>query len=200
MSGISAIGTSGRSTLIAIAISMSFTVYLFWQESLRRNSTAPQTRQSSVFDRVTLVVHARINEKCLVDVTDYAAATRTVTQVDTRYDAGTIGIISALKTHKQPKGGLVTFSVTGPKRWETAIDLSVGATYILFLEPSEVIRQLELPANLLPSVPPYEFGIREIGFAIVDGRLRPVVAGGELDKYDGQLLMDFIREMRLLKK
>jgi hypothetical protein len=74
---------------------------------------------------------------------------------------------------------------------KTFVELTLDQLYLLLLDPAPTVQRLKL------KTPNYVFTTPQGGFRIEkDGRLRPIVPGGELDAYAGRNVDELIREVQ----
>jgi hypothetical protein len=79
-------------------------------------------------------------------------------------------------------------------RGQQPLRFEFGRYYLLLLNPSSTIYRGASAATV--NMDWYAFAVPQAGFEIVNGRLRPLTTGGELDAYKGRLADDVIKEIR----
>ena len=141
------------------------------------------------FDRAAVIITATVSGRCETATTgDRVEWVERQSPISFGTDTpDVIQLNGRLATDPDPSSGGLTIVQSLNSRF---IELTLGEGYLLLLNPAPISRMLRLPEPL------YVFAVPQGGFRMDrQGRLVPLVAGGELDVYRGRYLREVIAEI-----
>jgi len=164
--------------------------------------TRTRSAEEYIFDRPSIVLIARIVERCESEETDMEGQSLPGAETKARFwTSVNARAVQVLRVNDRPSDEpdlrYGYFLLEQQDRGEQPIRLEFARRYVFLLKPSPGLFSHWVPArDSADHLPPYALAIPQGGFEIVAGRLRPLVKGGPLDAYDGWLLSDLIKELR----
>lgn len=147
---------------------------------------------ASVFGKPDVIVMARVIQKCEAEQQgDVAMIPK---EIGTIFRYFMAHYTEPVRVNKRAAGdpdlAMVKFYFRAPLEGPAALPLSLGHTYVLLLDAIQYF----------PPGPDYTIAHPQVGFEIVEAsgqrRVRPIIRGGELDRFDGQRLDDVLTEIR----
>jgi hypothetical protein len=187
-----------------------------WSQQVVPQTIRHRPANEYIFDRPSLVVLARVIELSTVErLSDTPGAHVLADKMPQywTYAQAMLGDVLRVNERREGEPDLRKgyFLVEQEARGDRFIPLELGRVYIFLLDLSPQFQADWKPTdNQLVNLPGYRFAVEQGGFEVVnpqysfrgereptyDGRLRVLQKGGPLDKYDGQLLTEVIREFQ----
>ncbi len=145
------------------------------------------------FERAPIVVLARIWQRAEVEDGGFEGQSLNPIRYWTYVKAKLLEVVR-LNERKvdDPDLGNGYLLVEQIERMEKPIPFGFGKEYLLLLAPSQDYR-FEWRS---PDEAPYVLAVPQGGFEVTKGRLVPLIDGGELDQFEGKLLVDVVKNLR----
>ena len=151
-----------------------------------------------VFSKAAVMLVVRIRERCEVEAGGFEGQSLNPIRTWTYTKARVLQIVHINERQEgDPDLAEGEFLLEQMQREKNPLRLEFGKRYLLLLTPSrEFILTAETPNRRRDW---YVLAVPQGGFEIAEGKLVPLVRGGELDAYDGRLVEDVIKEIQTKK-